>query len=103
MPRMEVSKIPKYRKLVKEDRILVAQWKNSGFSNKQIAKWLGRSVSTIGREIGRNSFEGKVYEPLHAQLQAGEQKAKTLGIPEEKTGKKKEERRQEKPKSENPR
>lgn len=70
MVRMEVSKIPKYRKLVKEDRILIAQWKNQGISNKQIAKWLGRSVSTIGREITRNNFEGKVYEPLHAQHKA---------------------------------
>lgn len=67
---MEVSKIPKYRKLVKEDRILIAQWKNSGFSNKQIAKWLGRSPSTVGREMTRNNFEGKVYEPLHAQHKA---------------------------------
>lgn len=67
---MEVSKIPKYRKLVKEDRILIAQWKNSGFSNKQIAKWLGRSPSTVGREITRNNFQGKVYEPLHAQHKA---------------------------------
>lgn len=26
--RMEVSKIPKYRKLTKADRILIAQWRN---------------------------------------------------------------------------
>jgi len=70
MVRMEVSKISKYRKLVKEDRILIAQWKNKGYSNIQIAKWLGRSVSTVGREITRNNFEGKVYEPLHAQGKA---------------------------------
>lgn len=73
---MEVSKIPKYRKLVKEDRILIAQWKNQGVSNKQIAKWLGRNTSTIGREITRNNFEGKVYEPLHAQYKAEVKKNK---------------------------
>lgn len=72
MVRMEVSKIPKYRKLVKEDRILIAQWKKAGYSNVRIAGLLGRSVSTIGREIERNSFKDfersvRVYEPLHAQ------------------------------------
>ncbi|MFZ5932577.1 MAG: IS30 family transposase [Patescibacteria group bacterium] len=68
--RMEVSKIPKFRKLAKEDRILIAQWRNQGFSLRQIARWLRRNVSTISREIDRNSFEGKVYEPLHAQYKA---------------------------------
>lgn len=67
MVRMEVSKIPKYRKLTKTERILIAQLKNKGFSNKRIARFLGRSSSTIGREIKRNSFKGKFYEPLHAQ------------------------------------
>ena len=76
MVRMEVSKIPKFRRLVKEDRILIAQWKNEGFSNKQIAKRLGRDKSTIGREIIRNNFEGKVYEPLHAQYKAEVKKNK---------------------------
>src|SRR3990167_4457410 len=80
MVRMEVSKIPKYRKLVKEDRILIAQWKNKGYSNIQIAKWLGRDKSTIGREIARNNFEGKVYEPLHAQYQAEVKKKKAWGV-----------------------
>lgn len=74
MVRMEVSQIPKYRKLVKEDRILIAQWKFEGYSHKRIAKLLGRSVSTIGREIKRNDFEGKFYEPLHAQSKAEEKK-----------------------------
>ena len=82
MVRMEVSKIPKYRKLVKEDRILIAQWKNKGFSNKQIAGWLGRDKSTIGREIVRNNFEGKVYEPLHAQYRAEARKNKAWGAKE---------------------
>jgi IS30 family transposase len=73
---MEVSQIPKYRKLTKTERILIAQLKNKGYSNKRIAWFLGRSVSTIGREIKRNSFGGKFYEPLHAQSKADEKKEK---------------------------
>lgn len=67
---MEVSQIPKFRKLTKTERILIAQLKNKRSSNKRIARILGRSVSTIGREIKRNSFKGKFYEPLHAQEKA---------------------------------
>jgi IS30 family transposase len=68
--RMEVSKIPIYRNLTKSERILTAQWINDGKSNRWIARELGRSVSTIGREIKRNSFAGKVYEPLQAHGKA---------------------------------
>lgn len=66
---MEVSKIPKHRNLTKPERMLIAQWIDSGKSNKWIAKALGRGVCTIGREIKRNSF-GCVYEPLHAHGKA---------------------------------
>jgi IS30 family transposase len=69
MVRMEVSKIPNLRRVDKAERILIAQWKEKGLSNKRIAQLLSRSVSTIGREIRRNSFEGKFYEPLHAHQQ----------------------------------
>ncbi len=71
---MEVSKIPKYSKLTRSERILIAKWRAKGFSNKKIAKLLGRSVSTIGREITRNRFKGFVYEPLHAQSLAEKRK-----------------------------
>lgn len=64
---MEVSKIPKYSKLTKSERILICKWRNVGYSNKKIAKLLGRSFSTIGRELTRNKFKGFIYEPLHAQ------------------------------------
>lgn len=80
---MEVSKIPKFRKLVKEDRILIAQWKKAGYSNIRIAQLLGRSVSTIGREIERNSFKSlnrSVYEPLHAQGRAERNKEKAWKV-----------------------
>lgn len=36
-------------------------------SNKAIARRLGRSPSTIGREISRNSFKGQYYVAIHAQ------------------------------------
>lgn len=73
-----MSKIPKHRNLTKSERILIAQWIRGGKSNKGIAKELGRDVSTIGREIKRNSIvrlgvDGKavrVYEPLHAHTKA---------------------------------
>lgn len=71
---MEVSKISKYRKLSKSERILIAGWKDKGLSNKDIAKLLSRNISTIGREIERNKFKGFVYEPLHAQALAEKRK-----------------------------
>ena len=73
MMRMEVRKIPKFSKLTATERILIARLKNKEGSNKGIARVLGRSASTIGREIKRNSFQGKkerFYEPLHAQEEA---------------------------------
>ena len=76
---MEVSQIPKYRKLTKTERILIAELKNKGCSNKKIALFLGRSVSSIGREIKRNSFQGRkarFYEPLHAHGKAESRKKK---------------------------
>lgn len=79
---MEVSKIPKFRKLTKENRILIAQWREKGLSNKKIARLLGRSVSTIGREITRNRFKGWVYEPLHAQNLSEQRKKKAWGAKE---------------------
>ncbi len=73
-----MSRIAKYRNLTKPERILIAQWINVGKSNKWIAKELGRDVSTIGREVKRNSkkilcADGRielVYEPLHAHGKA---------------------------------
>lgn len=73
---MEVSKISKYRKLTKADRILIAQWKNDGLTCRKIARLLGRNVSTISREIQGNSFKGEIYEPLHAQYKSDVKKNK---------------------------
>jgi len=49
---------------------LLALWKGRGFSNKTIAKKLGRAASTIGREIKNNSFERRYYVSIHAQVKA---------------------------------
>jgi len=56
------------KKLSEKERDLLALWKAQGVSNKQCAKRLGRDVSTIGRELKRNSFEG-VYVAIHAQVE----------------------------------
>lgn len=60
--------------LTQTERKLIANWKAAGDSNKKISKRLGRSCSTIGREIKRNSWKGIVYEPLHAQGLADKRK-----------------------------
>lgn len=44
-------------------------------SNIQCAKRLGRSVSTIGREFKRNSFQGKHYVAIHAQRNSDERQS----------------------------
>ena len=64
------------KNLTQTERELIASWKGLGKSNKQIAKRLGRSCSTIGREIKRNMWRIGVYEPLHAQSRADKRKAR---------------------------
>lgn len=76
MNKMELKKIPKHRKLTKSERIIIARLKDKGYSNNKIAGVLGRSVSTIGRELKRNSFQGRFYEPLHAENKAHKRKKK---------------------------
>ena len=49
------------------ERDNIAVWKSQKISNKDIAKRLGRDPSTIGREIERNSFNGRYYVAIHAQ------------------------------------
>ena len=66
MIRMEVSKISKYRKLVKEDRILIAQWKIRGLKS-QVAKWLGRLKLDYHNEFREIDRIGN-YLPIHLQI-----------------------------------
>ena len=44
-------------------------------SNNEIAKKLGKHVSNIGREIKRNSFEGRYYVAIHAQARSSTRKS----------------------------
>ena len=73
----------KHTKLTKPERVLLSAWKNSGLSNIECSKRLGRDKSTIGRELKRNRVRVKIgkyheyiYEPHHAQFVALERKQK---------------------------
>jgi len=57
----------KHNKLTLTERQLLAQWKEEGLSNRECASRLNRHPATVGRELNRNMFQGRFYEPLHAQ------------------------------------
>lgn len=62
-----------YKHLNINERIVIAQLRKSGISINEIARQLGRSASTISREIKRNSFKTGInyavtlYNPANAQ------------------------------------
>ena len=47
------------RHLTKEERDRIAQLSHQGFEQNEIARWLGRSPSTISRELNRNRIGGE--------------------------------------------
>ena len=51
----------KYRHLTPEDREQIAVLHAAGWTNGAIAASIGRSPSTIGRELRRNSLESGRY------------------------------------------
>jgi len=53
-----------YQHITREERVKIEAWKQAGESNGDIARFLGRSSSTIGRELKRN---GKIYKALSAE------------------------------------
>lgn len=59
-----------YQHLKAHERDLIAVWKGRGLSNKQIARRLNRSVSSVGREIKRNRRPDGYYVSIRAQLLA---------------------------------
>lgn len=69
-----MKKQKQYVKLTAYERNLLAIWKSKEISNKECARRLGRSSSTIGRELKRNCFRdsqgGRHYVAIHAQAQA---------------------------------
>jgi IS30 family transposase len=65
-----------YKQLTGKDRDLIALLKGERWSNKNIAEKLGKDVSTIGREVRRNSFKGRHYVAIHAHTKSEKRKAK---------------------------
>ena len=58
-----------HSKLTPGERDQLARWQAQGVSNSECARRLGRDVSTIGREVKRNSWQG-TYVAVHAQEEA---------------------------------
>lgn len=56
-----------YTKMTTQERDQIARWKAQQLSNKECARRLKRSVSTIGRELRRNHWNDGVYVAMHAQ------------------------------------
>jgi len=56
-----------YHQLSDSERDLIALYRGQGLGVKRVAKILGRSHSSIIRELHRNSFQGKHYVAIHAQ------------------------------------
>jgi transposase, IS30 family len=71
-----------HKKITGTERERLSVWKKEGLSNSDCAKLLGRSLSTIGRELKRNKTRVSVglnnwemiYEPIHADHAAKERK-----------------------------
>lgn len=59
----------KYSQLSYNERVKISQFQQSKFSITEIAETLGRSKSTISRELSRNEFPPGSYWPDSAQLQ----------------------------------
>ena len=57
-----------YRQLQPEDRMTIASMKQQGCSMRAMALALGRSGSTISRELGRNTVGASVYASHTAQV-----------------------------------
>lgn len=59
-----------YSHFTLEERDLLQQKLNSGESIRSIASFLGRSPSSVSRELRRNSLPSGAYAPYKAQLKA---------------------------------
>lgn len=60
-----------YRRVTVTERRLIRMWRQAGYGQREIARRLGRSASTICREIARNSG-GNGYQPQQAHRKAQE-------------------------------
>lgn len=70
MPQAAVEKVIDGRYLSVEDREMIADRVNQNMSIRAIARELGRSASTISREIARNSGDDGIYRPFEAHRQS---------------------------------
>ncbi len=71
--------ITRYTHLQPEDRLTLASLRQQGFSQRAIARLLGRSPSTICRELRRNSSSaGYTSKPAQATCEARRQAARPL-------------------------
>ena len=66
-----------YNRVTREERRLIHQWKQEGFSLRKMAELLFRAPSTISRELKRNTGK-RGYRPKQAQALA-EERAKRPG------------------------
>jgi IS30 family transposase len=64
------------RYLSQDERILIADLRQSGLSLRAIAVELGRAPSTISRELRRNSVAGRGYRPFDAHRRATVRRAR---------------------------
>ena len=70
-----------YHQITDSERDLIALYRGQGLGVKRIAKILGRSHSSIIRELHRNSFLGKHYVAIHAQNKSVSRKSKANSHP----------------------
>ena len=56
----------KYRQITSDERYMISAFRKQGICNAEIARQIGRSPSTIGREIKRNRCNDGDYRPSKA-------------------------------------
>lgn len=75
LDRLEVREISS-RFLSEDERIQIADLHRTGVSVREIARRLGRSPSTISRELRRNATPAKGYRPFDAHRRATRRRAR---------------------------
>ena len=71
----------KYQQLQPEDRMTIASMRQQGSSMRAMARMLGRSVSTISRELDCNTLPAKSYASHCAQVSSrGRRQASRPGL-----------------------